>query len=306
MKKTSIILDTDPGIDDAVAIAITLFNETIDVKLITTVVGNVSIDKVTYNALKLLRFFEKEIPVAKGASTPLLEPYEDATHIHGLSGLEGFEFEEPDEKLLLKEHAIVAMRDVILNSEEPITIVAIGPLTNIALLLNVYPEVKDNIKEIIFMGGSLTRGNRGVMSEFNIATDPESAKIVINSGLKLSMVGLDIGFKALVLPEDIKKIKKLGKTGDMMNCLFSKYRGGSIKTGLKMYDASAIAYFLNPKMFETQEVFVDIELNGVLTKGTTVVDLKNILKKPANVCVCTDVNGEEFRKWLVEELSKCI
>lgn len=306
MNNYPIIIDTDPGIDDAVAIAIALFDASVDVKLITTVAGNVSVDKVTYNALRLLKFFEKEVPVAKGATAPLLETFEDASNIHGASGMEGYDFEEPDDHLLLKEHAIIAMREVLLKTTEPITIVAIGPLTNVALLLKVFPEVAPKIKEILFMGGSLTRGNKGVMSEFNIATDPESAKIVFDSGLKLTMVGLDIGQKALVLPEDSAKLLTMGKTGEMLHCLFGRYRGGSMKTGLRMYDASAMAYLLAPSLFETEDVFVDVELSGSLTKGTTVVDLRGYLKKPANMCVCTDIDGERFRAWMLQALEKTI
>ena len=168
LKKRPIIIDTDPGIDDALAIAIALFSGELDVRLITTVAGNVSIEKVTRNALRLLSFFGKEVPVAMGARKPLIGPLVDASDIHGASGMEGFDFPEPREDLLLQENAVNAMRRVIMASEEPITLVPIGPLTNIALLLSMYPEVSEHIREIVMMGGSVTRGNKGVMSEFNI------------------------------------------------------------------------------------------------------------------------------------------
>lgn len=306
MKRTPIIIDTDPGIDDAVAIAIALFNDTLDVKLITTVVGNVSLDKVTYNALRLVKFFGKNVPVAKGASSPLIEEFIDASNVHGASGMEGFDFEEPDYSMLLEEHAVVAMRRTILESDEPITLMPIGPLTNIALLLKMYPEVKANIKEIVLMGGSTARGNRGVMSEFNIATDPEAAKIVFDSGLKIVVATMDVGLKALVLPEDSAAILEYGKTGQMINCLFSKYRGGSFKTGLKMYDSCAVAYLLKPELFTAEETFVDVELAGTMTKGTTIVDLKGYLNKPANATVLLDVDTEAFRTWFLEQIKKCI
>ena len=236
MNKRPIIIDTDPGIDDAVAIAIALFSEELDVRLITTVAGNVSVDKVTYNTLRILKFFKKEVPVARGVAEPLILPLLDASNVHGKSGMEGFDFEEPDDHLLLPEHAVNAMYRVIMESKEPITLVPIAPLTNIALLLKLYPEVKGNIREIVLMGGSAGRGNKGVMSEFNIATDPEAAKIVFDSGLPLVMAGLDVGWKALVLREDSAKLPQLGEVGRMAYCLFQKYRGGSMKTGLKMYD----------------------------------------------------------------------
>ncbi|UQZ82878.1 Non-specific ribonucleoside hydrolase RihC [Paenibacillus konkukensis] len=305
MTKRPIIIDTDPGIDDAVALAIALYSDQLDVRLITTVAGNVSLDKVTFNALRLMKFFNKDVPVAAGARRPLIKEPIDASDIHGPTGMDGYDFEQPDEGQLLQEHAVNAMRRVIMDSEAPVTIVPIGPLTNIALLLHMYPEVKERIAEIVLMGGSTGRGNAGVMAEFNIYADPEAAKIVFQSGLPLVMVGLDVGLKALVYPEDSEKLKVMNKTGHMMYQLFQKYRGGSMKTGLKMYDSCAVAYLLRPDMFEVAETFVDVELNGSLTSGCTVVDLKNYLKQPANAKVCVDIDPHLFKQWFMESLQKC-
>lgn len=301
-----IIIDTDPGIDDALAIAIALFSEELDVRLITTVAGNVSLEHVTNNALKLLNFWGKDVPVAKGAAHPLIEPFIDASNVHGVSGMEGYDFPEPKEELLLQEHAVNAMRRVILESREPVTLVPIAPMTNIAQLLTMYPEVKENIREIVIMGGSAGRGNKGVMSEFNVATDPEAAKIVFASGLPIVMAGLDVGWKALVYPEDSEKIKMMGKTGEMAYCLFKRYRGGSFQTGLKMYDSCAIAYLLQPDLFQVEETYVDVETQGQMTRGCTVVDLKGYLKKEANVKVCMDIDGTRFREWFMDRIGKCI
>lgn len=306
MEKRPIIIDTDPGIDDALAIAIALFSEELDVKLISTVAGNVSLENVTNNALKLLSFWEKDIPVAAGADRPLIEPLVDASNVHGVTGMEGYDFPEPKKELLLEEHAVNAMRRVIMESAEPVTLVPIAPLTNIALLFTMYPEVKANIKEIVMMGGSAGRGNKGVMSEFNIATDPEAAKIVFDSGLPIVMAGLDVGWKALVYPEDSAKLLEMGKTGEMAYCLFKKYRGGTFGTGLKMYDSCAVAYLLCPELFTVEETFVDIELAGSMTRGCTVVDLKGYLKQKPNAKVCTDIDGEKFRKWFLEYVGRCI
>ncbi|HIS48481.1 MAG TPA: ribonucleoside hydrolase RihC [Candidatus Scybalocola faecigallinarum] len=306
MAKRPVIIDTDPGIDDALAIAIALFSDELDVKLITTTAGNVSLENVTNNALKLLSFFGKDVPVAAGAPRPLIEPLVDASNVHGVTGMEGFDFPEPKTELLLKENAVNAMRRVIMESEEPITLVPIAPMTNIALLFSMYPEVKGNIKEIVLMGGSASRGNKGVMSEFNVATDPEAAKIVFDSGLPVAMAGLDVGWNALVYPQDSEKIREMGKTGDMAYCLFKKYRGGSFGTGLKMYDSCAMAYLLCPEMFTIEETFVDIELRGEMTRGCTVVDLKGYLKKAPNAKVCTAIDGDKFREWFLDSVSKCI
>lgn len=306
MKKKPLIIDTDPGIDDAIAIAIALFSEEVDVKLITTVAGNVATHLVTDNALKLLRLFEKQVPVAMGAQEPLLRPFIDASDIHGASGMEGYDFQPGDRSLLLAEHAVTAMQRTIMESGDPVTIMAIGPLTNVAVLLHMYPEVKKNIGEIVLMGGSLTRGNKGVMSEFNIDCDPEAAKMVFNSGLPIAIAPLDCGLKALVYPEDSEKLRTMNKTGEMIYSLFQKYRGGSMKTGLKMYDSCAIAYILCPEMFDIAELFVDVELTGTYTAGCTVIDLKNYLKRPANAKVCTDIDADKFKKWFMDSLRSCI
>lgn len=305
MTKKPIIIDTDPGIDDAVALAIALFNEELDVRLITTVHGNVSLEKVTYNALRLMKYYDKQVPIAKGASRPLVAEAIDASDVHGETGMDGYNFEEPDDSLLLDKHAVNAMYEEIMNSNEKVTLVPIGPLTNIALLLRMYPEVKGNIAEIVLMGGSTGRGNVTVMAEFNIYADPEAAKIVFSSGLPIVMAGIDVGQKALVYPEDSEILKDMNDTGKMIYHLFKKYRGGSFNKGLKMYDSCAVAYLLKPDLFETMDTFVDIELNGELTKGATIVDLRGYLKQESNVKVCLDIDAEAFKKWFMENIKKC-
>lgn len=301
-----IIIDTDPGIDDAVAIAIALYAEELDVRLLTTVSGNVSLAKVTTNLLKLMAFFEKEIPVAAGAYQPLMREVVDASDIHGSTGMDGYDFPAAAEHLLTGRHAVEEMYHTIMASEEKMTLVGIGPLTNFALLFSTYPAVKEKIAEIVIMGGSTGRGNKGVLSEFNIAVDPEAAKIVFEAGLPIAVAPLDVGWKALVLPEDSEIIKTHGKTGDMMYQLFKKYRGGSFTTGLKMYDACAVAYLLEPEMFTIAETFVGIETTGEYTAGATIVDLKGYLGKPANANVCIDVDEARFKAWMLKRIKNCI
>lgn len=304
--KRPIIIDTDPGIDDAVAIAVALFDPSLEVKLITTVGGNVSLDKVTKNVLKLLRFWNiSNVPVAMGAKAPLFRKVKDASSVHGESGMDGYDFEPGDESLLLKENAVVAMYNTLMKSDKKITLIPIGPLTNIALLLKVFPEVTEKIEEIILMGGSTGRGNFGVLSEFNVGIDPEAAKIVFKSGVKITMVGLDVGWKALVFPEDSQKIKEQNHTGEMIYSLFKHYRGKGLANGLKMYDGCALAYLLKPDMFETVECFVDVETEGQMTAGATLCDFRGYLGQENNATVCTDVDGDAFRAWLLDCLKRC-
>ena len=220
MKQIPLIIDTDPGIDDAVAIALAVFNPRFDVRLITTVAGNVSIEATTTNALKLMAYYGKDVPVARGAAEPLIRQLDDASDIHGKTGMEGFDFPEPKTELLLDKHAVEAMHDEIMASAEPVTVMPIGPLTNIALLLKTFPEVKSRIERIVLMGGSVTRGNKGVMAEFNIFVDPEAAKIVLTSGLDITMATLDAGLGTVIPPEKTAQLKDMGKVGLMAHDLF--------------------------------------------------------------------------------------
>lgn len=302
MNKRPIIIDTDPGIDDAVALAIALFSKELEIKLITTVSGNVSLPKVTKNALRLLHFFHKKVPVAAGAAEPLMRPSVDASEIHGESGLDGFDFPEPDESLLLPENAVCAMRRVLLESGEPVTLMPIAPLTNVALLLKVFPEVKQHIREIVLMGGSTGRGNLTVMGEFNIAADPEAAKIVFASGLPITVAPLDVGLQARILPAESEQLRQMGGVGLMAYSLFCKYRSGSLASGLCMFDSCAAAYLLAPQLFTTHAARVEIETGSMLTAGCSVMDFA---AKTPNAVICTQVDAEAFRRWFVEQMRGC-
>ncbi|QTJ45493.1 ribonucleoside hydrolase RihC [Dolosigranulum pigrum] len=299
--KRKIILDTDPGIDDAVAIALAAFSEAIDIKLITTVSGNVHIDHVTENVLKLLTFYGKNIPVAKGANTPLIRQSRDGSRIHGETGMAGYAFQPGDKSLLIDSPAVVAMYQLIKQYPGEITLVTIGPLTNIALLLKLYPDVASDIKEIILMGGTPDRGNYGVYTEFNIGYDPEAAQVVFNSTISRTMVGMNIGIKAIIQPEVSENIRHLNKIGDMFYALFKTYRG-TFQSGLTMYDATAIAYLVRPDMFQTVDTFVTVETQGQYTTGATIVDLNNYLHQPSNTTVCLDIDAEVFEEWFVESI----
>ncbi|MEG0297345.1 MAG: ribonucleoside hydrolase RihC [Clostridium sp.] len=299
-KARKIIIDTDPGIDDAVAIAAAVFNEKLQVELISTVAGNVGIDKTTNNALRLVEFFGKDIPVAQGACKPLIRTPKNASHIHGDSGMDGFDFKGPSRKVCEK-NAVDKMREIILTSDEKITLVPIGPLTNIALLLSCYPEVKENILEIVMMGGSSGRGNDTPAAEFNIYADPEAAKMVMASGVKITMCPLDVTMTATLDLDTINSLRDMNKVGEMFYNLFNHYRGGSVaKGGLKMHDLTTIAYLSKPELFNSEEVFVDVETGGEYTAGFMVVDLKDLYKKEKNVNFCTAIDVDAFRKWMLD------
>lgn len=302
MTRRPIIIDTDPGIDDAVAIAIALNSEELDVKLISTVAGNVDVEKTTRNALKLVTFLGKETPVAKGADRPLLKELETASDVHGESGMDGYEFPESQNKEL-SIHAVEALKKYILASPEKITLVPIAALTNIALLFTMYPEVKENIEEIVMMGGTLSRGNTNSIAEFNTYVDPHAAQMVFQAGVPITMVGLDVTDTAVLTSVENEQIKTYGKVGEMFYALFQHYRGGSLKSGLKMHDVCAIAYLLQPEMFKTQLTHAEIQLEGPAA-GAVITDLKMNYHTTTNVSVCLEIDVEKFRHWTLKELQK--
>ncbi len=301
MSKLPLIIDTDPGIDDAIAISFAFFHPKVDLKLITTVAGNVTADKTTANALKLVQFFNQDVPVAMGSTEPLVKAFEDCADIHGESGMDGFDFGEI-KKAPLPLHAVEALRQTILASKEKVTLMPIAALTNMALLFKMYPETKENIAEIILMGGSLARGNTTTAAEFNIFTDPEAADIVFKSGLPLKMIGLDVTSTAVLLKEQIEQIKTMNRAGEMFGELFSHYRGGSMKTGLKMHDVCAFAALVEPEIFTFQKTHVAIETSPGPANGMTVADLKMKYHQTTNASVALEVNVTRFREWFLETL----
>lgn len=303
MRKIPLIIDTDPGIDDAVAISFAMFHPKVDLKLITTVAGNVSVDKTTKNALKLVEFFGSDVPVARGCQEPLLKPLEDSSEIHGESGMDGFDFGTPTRKVI-PEHAVEALRKTLLESEEPVTLMPIAALTNIALLFKLYPETKSKVKEIVLMGGSLSRGNTTTAAEFNIFTDPEAAAILFESGVKITMIGLDVTSRAVLMQKEVEQIKTMNRAGEMFAALFSHYRGGSMKTGLKMHDVCALAAIVEPELFDFADTFVEIETGKGPANGATVADLKMKYHRETNSTVALDVHVEKFREWFLEMLEQ--
>ena len=222
MIKRKIIFDTDPGIDDAIAIAAGIKND-LNIKLITSVFGNVNVDITTDNALKLVDFLGKDIPVAKGIDKAIIfRPNRDASAIHGANGMGGYELPKTNKKVIDK-NAVEAIKDVVVNSDEKITLVAVGSLTNIAVFLMLYPNLKERIYEIVIMGGSLSGGNVNSVVEANIFQDPHAAKIVFDSGCKITAFGLDVTRNCLISPKSFEALKGNGKVADMAYNILKGY-----------------------------------------------------------------------------------
>ncbi|MFD3449920.1 ribonucleoside hydrolase RihC [Microbacteriaceae bacterium 4G12] len=295
MQKTPIIIDTDPGIDDAAALGMAFHRVELDVKLITTVHGNVDINKTTANALKLVTFFDKDIPIARGMETPLLIPTVGSV-VHGESGLDGYEF-APSKHKIMNEHAVESIHELLKSSDEKITLVPIGPLTNIAMLMLMYPQIKSKIDRIVLMGGSLSGGNVTSAAEFNIWADPHAAKIVFDSGVNIVMIGLDVTLKALIGKEELKR---KNKSSEMFSATFRHYRDGDMEQGVVMHDACTIAYLSNHEIFRVEPRCVTVITEGP-AKGMTME-----VKGEPNINVAVDIDKKAFQKWFTETLDTMI
>jgi len=305
--RKNIIIDCDPGIDDAVAILLAIANEDkLNILGITTVTGNQSIEKVTNNALKLVSFLNKNIKVAKGADTPLIREKRVAGTVHGTTGMGNYELPETASEIV-SENAIEFLKNTILESSEKVTLVPIGPLTNIALLLKVYPEVKENIEEIVLMGGAISGGNVTSTAEFNIWADPEAAKIVFASKVKIVMNGLDVTHSTGLYRDDVNELlKSKGKVSNMCGEVLNFYfNGDHVKDGTftPIHDASAIMYLIHPELFSHRYMPVDVDCSESLNRGMTVGDNREWIKyDETNPKVLMGVDTIKFREILLESI----
>ena len=301
-----IILDCDPGHDDALAMILASCNPAIDLRGITTVSGNGAIDKVTLNARRVATLAKINVPIAEGAGKSILGAFESATDIHGESALDGANLPEPKVPLDAM-HAVDLMAKLIKGSEEAMTIVATGPLTNVALFLKMYPELRNRIKEIVFMGGSASRGNRTPYAEFNIWMDPEAADVVLRSGISSTMCGLDVTHQALVTKEVFARIEALGTPLATTVIGLLKFFAKTYDEVFEMpdpplHDPVAVALLIDRNVVRSKFTNVQVELNGVLTRGATVVDIYNREGFAPNCTVALDLDAQKFWDLMIDAL----
>ena len=306
MIKKSIIMDCDPGHDDAIAIILACANEMLDVKGITTVGGNQTVAKTTNNALRILNFIGKDIPVAMGADTPMRRPITIAPSVHGDSGLDGPTIPQSPQKPL-DISAVQLMAKIIESSQEKITLVATAPLTNIATFLLAYPHLKSRIERISLMGGSAIGGNWTPAAEFNILVDPEAADIVFQSGVPITMAGLDVTHKARVYPQDIKLIKDQGGRVAVLVAelleFFIKFHNSLGWDFAPLHDPCAIAWLLKPEIFESKKLNVAIDIHGEYTTGCTVTDFTGISNRIPNTDVLLNVDRHQFIDLIIDAVN---
>ena len=306
MARTRLIIDTDPGVDDAVAILLALASEELEVLALTSVAGNVDVDKTTLNARRLLDLAGRaDVLVARGCAAPLVGELDDAGDVHGLDGLGDIEWPDPVTPES-PEHAV----DLIarLANEGPLTIAAIGPLTNLAVLLARYPGIESRVERVVIMGGSSFAGNVTAAAEFNIWCDPEAAARVLSGAWPITLMPLDLTHQATLGDEDLDYLRGLGtEVGRRTAAILEPYAAYHDQwygnRDVIMHDAMTIYELLVPDAIDKQGVHVTVETGGEFTRGETVIDRRRgHAASPTRVGVRLD--NDRFVAFLRERLAR--
>ena len=304
MNKQKIIIDCDPGHDDAIALLVAYYSEQLDLVGVSTCAGNQTIDKTSKNADNLLRFFNSELKVARGESNPIKRKVKTCPEIHGESGLDGYDF-----PLYTSSYdnrpAYQFIIDVVKENKD-IIVVTTGPMTNLALAISKCPEITKNIKEIVLMGGSTTKGNITPEAEFNILVDPEAADICFKSGVPLRMLGLNVTRKILVTDQVISEANKINTKGsDLFVKLMKVFNENQRRFfGLEygpLHDPATIVSLVNAKAFEFESMHVEIDTSESKYLGKTRCDKE----KPFNCQVAVSVDLNEYWSVIYESLRRC-
>lgn len=300
-KKIPVIIDCDPGCDDAVALLLAFRCPELDIRGITTVSGNVSLDKTTYNALRLVDFIGADVPVHAGADRPLLREPTYAPHVHGEDGLQGADLPAPKRKISGK-HAWDAIYEEASAQGGALEIIAVGPFTNLAIALRKYGDLAEKIRRVVIMGGAGQGGNVTPAAEFNVYVDPEAASMVFRSGIPLCVCGLDVTLKAYLTAGEIAEIDAMETPAAR---LFAKLTGTNCekvfcREGAPLHDPAAVLYAVYPGLFTAQRCWMAVETAGTITRGKTVTDCWSDAQKEANVDLVLGVDREKFAEKVKE------
>ena len=302
---TPIVLDCDPGHDDAIALLLALASPEVELLGVTTTYGNQTLEKTTQNALRVLELVGRtDVPVAAGAERPLERELVVAAHVHGESGLDGPALPEAT-TTPSADDAVAFIAERVRGASVPVTFVPTGPLTNVARYLAAHEG--EGIDRIVLMGGSIAEGNFTPAAEFNVWCDPEAAARVFASGLDVTMVGLDVTHKALLGPAEEARLRATGRIGTFvaeLNVFFSRYHRDTYGwDGAPIHDAVAVAQVVRPELVEMRRRNVEIELDSELTRGRTVVDLWNRTDRAPNANVAVGLDREGFFDLLIERIA---
>ena len=305
MQRIPIIIDVDTGTDDAICItAALLHQDQLDIKAFTSVCGNVTLDKTSQNTRNVVSYLGSDLPVAKGAEKPL-EHELTVAKSHGNTGLgdvvlpaspHGF-LEEPAWEVIYR-HA--------LSEKGQLQLLAVGPLTNLAMTITRHPDIVPLIRKITIMGGGIWGGNMTMTSEFNIYNDPDAAKIVFDSGIEMTMIGLDVTLKPK-LPDWVVDEAAAVKTpyGDLVSRIFDFMKRRKIEIGgddPNLHDVIALASIVRPDLITTKDFYMTVETEGTVTRGMTIADFHRVEEKAPNVHAAVDIDIEGFWRWFVDML----
>jgi pyrimidine-specific ribonucleoside hydrolase len=314
-----VLLDVDPGIDDALAILLALRSPELSVEGITVVAGNVEVDLGLQNALKIVELAGRsDIPVARGADTPLRGRLVTSRHVHGDNGLGNIELPKPNTQSF-PGNAVELIASKIEEHAGKITLIPVGPLTNIALALKFHPQLAPKIKEIVLMGGSLSGGNITPAAEFNIFNDPEAADMVFRSGVPIVMVGLDVTERTVLKPHYLEGVARTANPINQLVWGFTDFHlNGLGSGGIMLHDPLAVGVVIDPGFVTTRSLHVGVETKGEKTRGETVAARKGYFvqfqesrgtrtvvgreKVSPNAAVCLDVASDRFVKFFVERV----
>jgi len=304
---TAVILDCDPGHDDAIALLLALASPEIRLLGVTTVSGNQTLEKTTANAIRVLDHVgRQDVPVAAGANRPLVRERHTAAEVHGESGLDGPSLPPPSRRSE-QTHAIDWIASAVVASADPVTLIATGPLTNVALLLARHPELESELERIVLMGGATGEGNTTPAAEFNIWVDPEAASRVFQSGLDLTMVGLDVTHRALMTPAHTERLASAGTAGKLVADLYDFYARFHRREygweGAPLHDAVAVAHVIDPTLLTTSHCGVVIDTGPEPSRGRTHVDLRRTMEWRPNCHVAHGIDSERFLELLIERVS---
>ena len=312
-----IIIDTDPGIDDAAAIFLALASPELSVEAITTIYGNGSVEVCTANARRILQASDRlDIPIYQGAGKPLLRDPNPgwASQVHGADALGNTDFPLPPDKLapIGDRHAALEIIDRVLKSPGEITLLALGRMTNISLALSIEPRLAQAVAQIVLMGGAVSvPGNVSPVASANFYEDPEAASILYSSGAPLVQVGLDVCDQVLISPSQLERIFRANTPTtrllkEVTPSLRSYYQRQGLLTqaeGVRYNDVPAVAFAIDPSLYQTKDLHVTIEIHSPLTRGQTVADRRNLSGQPPNARVCLGVDAPRLAAWFTERIT---
>ena len=305
---TPVLIDCDPGHDDAIALLLALASPELRLLGVSTVAGNASLDNTTANALRVLELAGRpDVPVAAGASRPLVREPSAAAYVHGEGGLAGPEL-PPPRGSQVGQNAADFLAGMIEAAGEPVTLIPVGPLTNIALMLAVHPQAAERVERVVLMGGAIAEGNVTPAAEFNIWADPEAASRVFEGGLDVTMIGLDVTHKALLGPAHFDRLRAAGRIGSFVVELLEHFNVFHRETygfdGSPIHDAVAVAHVIDPALVTTKRRHVAIETQSELCRGRTVVDIWRRTGNEPNADVGVEIDSDAFVELLLERLPR--